>query len=189
MAADKRIVTTIAVIVVVLAATFGYLWWKGQPEAKETKNDPSSNIETPANPAEAQAHVKLKTYYVALSKGDTLGKEIGCGDSLVAIESKPVVSSDVVGDAMKLLLENHDMTVGKDGLYNALYQSDLDYGSSDMSGDTVKVALTGTLVQGGTCDSPRIKAQLEETAMIASGAKKAEITLNDTPLDEVLSTE
>jgi hypothetical protein len=40
---------------------------------------------------------------------------------------------------------------------------------------------------GGVCDIPRAKAQLEYTAMTASGATSAQVFVNGRPIDEVLS--
>jgi hypothetical protein len=40
---------------------------------------------------------------------------------------------------------------------------------------------------GGVCDSPRVQAQIEQTALQFSTVSEVEVFVNDTPLEEVLS--
>lgn len=88
---------------------------------------------------------------------------IGCGDRVetVAVHREAQTSS-VLRDALTTLFAIDDSSY--DGLYNALAESDLkveDVLSRD--GVTTEVRISGTLVSGGTCDNPRIKAQIEQT--------------------------
>jgi len=72
------------------------------------------------------------------------------------------------------------------GLYNALAASTLTYVSGRFDGTTAVVDLRGELRQGGVCDSPRIDAQLTQTAIAATGASRADIRINGRPLAEFL---
>jgi hypothetical protein len=56
-----------------------------------------------------------------------------------------------------------------------------------MDGSTVVVNLSGAVTPAGTCDIPRIEAQLTQTAVTAVGAARAEIYINGRRLAEVLS--
>lgn len=117
----------------------------------------------------------------------TSGAEIGCGDSLVATYTEDVTFTDQLRVTMAKLLANQEQFLGESGLYNALYLSNLEFTSGSTSGDVVTVELTGELILGGTCDAPRVKAQLEQTAMTATGSGKAEVFVNGGPLDQLLS--
>lgn len=130
---------------------------------------------------------RLTVYYVAIGDNGMSGPMIGCGDSLVATSTAPVRFTDQVGPSIGALLENKSRDVGLSGLVNALYQSNLTYLGGELEGSTITIYLSGQFMLGGVCDVPRAKAQLEYTAMAASGATSAEVFVNGRPIDEVLS--
>ncbi|WP_240617810.1 hypothetical protein [Pseudarthrobacter sp. AG30] len=129
----------------------------------------------------------LTIYYVAVDDNGVSGPKIGCGDSLVATTTGPVRFTDQVGPSVGTLLANKSRDVGMSGLINALYQSNLTYVAGELDGSTITIWLTGQFMLGGVCDIPRAKAQLEYTAMAASGATSAQVFVNGRPIDEVLS--
>lgn len=157
-------------------------------------------------------HVTLPSgpaiYLVAIDDGGSRGARFGCNDSLVkvypAAGDAPAAAApgsaapappdgtagaqaqDALAGAMTLLLSPDGVPSGS-GLYNALSASTLTYVSGHLEGSTVAVSLKGELRQGGVCDGPRIEAQLAQTAIAATGASLAEITVNGTPLTELLS--
>ncbi len=89
--------------------------------------------------------------------------------------------------AMEKLLSAKHQYYGQSGLYNVLYQSNLEVAEiTSESGRTI-VHLTGSLTLGGTCDAPRLKAQIEQTALQFSPGNEVEVYINDVPLDQVLS--
>ena len=71
----------------------------------------------------------------------------------------------VLRAALEKLLSMRDQYFGKSGLYNALYQSNLIVDAVRIENGKATIELSGTLLQGGECDSPRIQAQLEQTAL------------------------
>lgn len=101
----------------------------------------------------------LTVYYVAVGDNGVSGPRIGCGDSVVATTTAPVTFTDQVGPSINALLANKSRDVG----------------------------LSGQFMLGGVCDVSRAKAQLEYTAMAASGATSARVFVNNRPIDEVLS--
>ncbi|ACL39119.1 conserved hypothetical protein [Pseudarthrobacter chlorophenolicus A6] len=129
----------------------------------------------------------LTVYYVAVGDNGMSGPLIGCGDSLVATTTGPVTFTDQVRPSVEALLANKSRDLGLSGLVNALYQSNLTYVAGELTGSTITIWLTGQFMLGGVCDIPRVKAQLEYTAMAASGATSAQVFVNGRPLDEVLS--
>jgi len=129
----------------------------------------------------------LSIFYVAVGDAGTSGLEIGCGDSLVSTVSEPVEYTDPVEAAITHLLADKDREYGSTGLVNALYQSELKYVSSSTRNGTVTVKLTGRPVSGGTCDDPRIQAQLKYTAQAAASVKESVILIDGTPIEEFMS--
>jgi hypothetical protein len=134
----------------------------------------------PAKPEPTTFHI----YLIALEDGGKSGPAIGCGDSLVGVDL-PVNDLKL---AVRQLLNNHDRTYGQSGLYNALYQSDLQLTRIERTSSGVTANFTGKLVLGGECDSPRVKAQLE--AMLRQSTDEripVTIMVNRDPLDTLLS--
>ncbi|MFL4474987.1 hypothetical protein ACIPVK_13400 [Paeniglutamicibacter sp. MACA_103] len=129
----------------------------------------------------------MTIFYVALGDQGQAGPMIGCGDSIVATETGPVIYASQVEASMSDLLENKDTVHGESGLMNALAGSNLSYVSSSVWGDTVTVELTGDLSSGGICDDPRIIAQLSYTAMVAAGSGEAKILVDGTDITDKLS--
>jgi len=129
----------------------------------------------------------LTIYYVAVDDNGVSGPRIGCGDSLVATTTGPVRFTDQVRPSVETLLANKKRDVGMSGLINVLYQSSLTYLGGELNGSTISIWLSGQFMLGGVCDIPRAKAQLEYTAMAASGATNALVYVNGRPIDEVLS--
>lgn len=129
----------------------------------------------------------LTLYYIAVDDNGKSGEKIGCGDSAVAVKTADVTTDSVISSTFSRLLSDHNQYYGESGLYNVLYNADLVYVSSSVSGDTVTVYLTGTLNLAGVCDNPRVQAQLEMAAKIAAGVTKTNIFINSKPLSEVLS--
>jgi hypothetical protein len=85
------------------------------------------------------------------------------------------------------LLSAKQQFYGESGFYNALYQSDLQIENVMIDQGTAIIHLTGTLMLGGVCDSPRVEAQIEQTALQFSTVSDVTVFLNDTPLEEALS--
>ena len=129
----------------------------------------------------------LTVYYVAVGDNGISGPMIGCGDSLVATKTAPVRFTDQVGPSINALLANRSRTLGQSGLVNVLYQSTLTYLGGTFDGTTITVYLQGQFMLAGVCDILRAKAQLEQTAVTAAGAKRAVVFVNGRPIDDVLS--
>ena len=153
------------------------------PRASAAPSHAASGTTTPE-----PRSVPLTLYYVAVDDGGKAGARIGCGDSLVAVQTAPVTFTDQIAATLKAALADHDEEHGASGLRNALAQSRLNYVSSSVAGDTVTVKLSGSLVSGGTCDTPRIEGQLEQAAATAAGTGEAVILVDGVRLEEALST-
>jgi hypothetical protein len=130
------------------------------------------------------APATTRMYLIALEDGGKSGPAIGCGDSLVAVDL-PVNDLKL---AVRQLLDNRARLYGQSGLYNALYQSDLQLNSIERTNEGISANLTGKLVLGGECDNPRVKAQLEATLRQSTDTRiPVTIRVNRDLLDDLLS--
>lgn len=129
----------------------------------------------------------VQIYLVAL-EGDQPGvDQIGCGDQLVAVDVVIQPTVAVLRAAITELLAVDDEYYGQSGLYNALHSSDLKLDKLGLQNGLASVYLTGNLVAGGTCDSPRIQAQLEQTALQFSTINQVDVYINEVLLEDYLS--
>ena len=139
----------------------------------------------PPTPTAAQQTVKV--FLIALEDNGQSGTLVGCGDSAIPVTVTIPRTQGVLRAALKKLLSIKQQSYGESGLYNALYQSDLQLKSVTIDQGKAIIHLTGTLMLGGVCDNPRVKAQIEQTALQFSTVSDVAVFINDTPLEEVLS--
>lgn len=130
----------------------------------------------------------VKIYLVAEQDNGVSGDPIGCGDSIIAVKRQIAPTQAPLRAALEELLSLADKYLGESGLYNALYQSKLSVKGVSIDADgKARIDLEGTLLSGGTCDDPRIIAQLTYTAKQFSTVKDAAIYINGTLIEELLS--
>jgi hypothetical protein len=126
---------------------------------------------------------------VAMNDNGVKGTKIGCGDSIVPVSVPITPTLGVLRAALtKLLSVKTRFFGGESDLYNSLYQSNLNLDSLNLQDGVATIRLSGTVVLGGVCDTPRFQAQLEQTALQFSTVKQVNIFINDKPLSEVLSS-
>lgn len=172
------IVLLIAVLIVASACA---------PTAAPTSAPPAAEEPEPTEEPTAGMVDRVNLYLIALEDAGKSGKEVGCGDSVVAVVQQIEPTAAPLEAALRALLSLKDPYYGESGLYNALHQSDLVVESAAVVDGIATVALSGTLMLGGVCDNPRVEAQLIETAMQFPGVTGTAITINGTPLAEALS--
>jgi len=129
----------------------------------------------------------VNIYLIALEDNGISGKLVGCGDSVIPVQVEIPPTQGLLRAALEGLLSTKDQYYGESGLYNALYQSDLQLASVTIEGVKAIIHLTGTLMLGGVCDNPRVEAQIVETALQFSTVKDVSVFINDKLLEEVIS--
>ena len=161
------------------------------PTYFETQPPPTHPVSTqtnsPAPDAPTPASQTVLIYLVALEDDGVSGEKIGCGDSLVPVNITIPGTQGVLRAALTEVLTIQDAYYGESGLYNALYQSDLQVRDIRIENGLATIQLEGTLRLGGVCDNPRLEGQLMRTALQFSTVRAAVITVNGTPLEEILS--
>lgn len=141
------------------------------------------------NPTVTGAQVnQVKIFLIALNDNGTLGKKVGCGDSVVGVDKPIPPTTAPLKAALDQLLAVKSKNYGQSGLYNSLYQSNLKVDSVSITDNVATIKLSGTTALGGECDDPRFKAQIEETALQFPTVTQADILINNKPIDQVITT-
>lgn len=140
-----------------------------------------------AAPSPTGGDMPVSIVLIGLEDGGKSGPAVGCGDSAIPVTVVVPATQGVLRAAFTALLGLKTRTYGESGLYNALYQSSLALDSLKLENGVATIHLSGSLVLGGECDNPRVKAQLEGTALQFSTVKTAAIYINDQTLDQALS--
>jgi hypothetical protein len=126
-------------------------------------------------------------FLVALEDNGLSGKKIGCDDSLVGVEVSINPDQPEAWSALSVLLSLDGPYFGESGLYNALYQSDLEIQSYETHEGKAIVYLEGELMLGGVCDTPRVEEQILATILQDVQIEEVEVYINDVLLQEALS--
>ena len=142
----------------------------------------------PASDPDDSLFTHTNIYLIAVGDEGVSGQEIGCGDSIIPVEVEIEPTIAPLTSALNYIFALDSREYGQSGLYNALYRSSLIVEGIDIENREAIIALSGELVVGGTCDVPRIKAQLRWTALQYDTIDTVSIFVNDQPLDEVLSS-
>lgn len=155
-----------------------------------TDPQPLSTIPVPVEttiPTDLPTQNMVQIYLIAVDDNGQSGTPVGCGDSVIPVQVEIPPTQGVLKAALVALLTVKNQYYGQSGLYNALYQSDLEVESLSINGSIATVYLTGTLRMGGECDAPRVQAQLEQTILQFQNVTGVTIFINGKPLGDVLS--
>jgi hypothetical protein len=167
------------------------------PAATIVPTPATVSLPIPTIPAAAADQVKpdvpssgqmVKIFVIAVEDNGQTGIPVGCGDSAVPVMVEIPPTQEVLKAALEALFSVKDEYYGQSGLYNALYQSDLQVESVSLDNNgKARVYLTGNLIMGGECDTPRVQAQVEQTVLQFPTVKDVVIFINGKPLSDVFS--
>jgi hypothetical protein len=139
----------------------------GQQGVQETVYPAANNA--PSNSGDPEI-TTVKVAVIALDDGGKNGLKIGCNDSVVYITKTIPPTTQPLNEAMKQLFAlNSEIVRGPDSdqeFYNVIPKMEnLKFDHATLVNGYAKVYLTGSFAGlGGVCDSPRVQAQIEETA-------------------------
>jgi spore germination protein GerM len=88
---------------------------------------------------------------------------------------------------LETLLALDEQVYGRAGLYHAIYPSELTLEGITIEDGLATINLSGGLAIGGECDEPRIRAQIQQTALQFSNIDDVLILVNGIPYEEVVS--
>ncbi len=113
----------------------------------------------------------------------------GCGEALWYIKTRQPKTSSIQNDiryALTTILSYHSEMIGT--LYNPGYASNLAVSDVMVSGESVVVSLTGTYERTKDhCDGRRLIDQLRQTIKQFKSISNIQITINGTPIADVVS--
>ncbi|MFW6135856.1 MAG: GerMN domain-containing protein [Chloroflexota bacterium] len=156
------------------------------PTGTPTAVAPTPTAAAPTATPRAGLFTRTNIYLIAVGDEGRAGDEIGCGDSVVAVEVEIEPTLAPLTAALRRLLGIEDREVADTGLYNALHQSDLTLERVGIVDGEAIIELSGTLMLGGVCDEPRVEAQLAYTALQYRTVDRVSIFINGTPLEALL---
>lgn len=140
-------------------------------------------IRVPAPAQEPGGFTITRIHLISLGDGGPLG----CGDTLVPVIQEIPATRAVLRATLERLLSVKTQYYGESGLYNALYQSQLTLDEVRIDNRVATIRLSGQIVLGGVCDTPRVQAQLEQAALQFSTVDQVQIYVNGNLLQEVLN--
>ena len=155
------------------------------PTATQVQQVPPTSA-VPASTTATDQTVKI--VLIELEGNGQSGPLVGCGDSAIPITVTIPPTQGVLRAALEKLFSAKQQFYGESGYYNALYQSELEVASVRIEQGKAIIHLTGTIMLGGTCDAPRVEAQIEQTALQFSTVSDVAVFVNDVPLEDVLSS-
>jgi hypothetical protein len=158
------------------------------PTATQVQQIPATSTVSAASTSTTTMQQNVKIVLIALEDNGQTGTLVGCGDSAIPINVTVPPTQGVLKAALEKLLSAKQQFYGESRYYNALYQSDLEVARVTIEQGKAIIHLTGTLMLGGTCDAPRVEAQIEQTALQFSTVSDVAVFINDVPLEEALST-
>jgi hypothetical protein len=138
-------------------------------------------------PQQAPTFSEVQLYFIALGDEGASGREIGCGDSVlpVTVNIEPTVAP--LTAAFERLLSLNSEYYGQSGLYNALSDSDLSIDSAAVENGQATIYMSGNLEVSGTCEGPRIEAQIRQTADQFSTVGQSIVYINGERLENIVS--
>ncbi len=180
----KRIYWLILIIILAIGAVISsYFYYR--TVTKTSANPPSPTASSPT--ADSGTVSQIKIFLVAPGDNGKSGLLIGCGDSVVSVLKEISPTKAPLKASIEELLKIKDFNYGESGFVNSLYQSNLTFVNANIVDAKATIKLSGNLVVAGVCDIPRVKAQLEQTALQFSTVKSVEFYINSQKLDDVLS--
>jgi len=182
----KRIIYILVavILVTVILGAFTY-WYLKRSTSITTKPTPISSGQVLES--ETPSLTTVSIFLIAQNDNGKAGKLVGCGDSVVAVERQVASTDAILKATIEELLSMKDQFYTKSGLYNAYYQTDLKLANVNIENGVATIKLTGTFSSSGTCDDPRFKAQVEETAKQFPTVKEVKIYINDKTIEEITS--
>jgi len=126
----------------------------------------------------------IKVFMIAMEDNGQAGPAIGCGDSVVAVTRQIAPTRGPLRAAFTELLSIKDEFYGQSGLYNPLYRYNLTLDEARIDNGRATIRLSGEFFLVGTCEDPRLRAQLEQTALQFSTVNAVDIYINDRLLSD-----
>ncbi|TLP78968.1 hypothetical protein [Nesterenkonia sphaerica] len=113
----------------------------------------------------------------------------GCENYISVMRTVPMVTDDPTTSALEYLSSMDTSQHGDPAFLNPLASSGLDVAGAEYDGERVTVHMTGTPGSTDVCQSWQLLRQIETTARAATGAREAEVLVDEVPLSAQLGLE
>ncbi len=184
---------TVGFFIVVLVGLIALHFLAKKPvldQKQATTQTPEATLSAtlqPTQPYDATVNT-VKIYLIALNDNGKTGMQVGCGDSIVAVDRDITPTTDPLKVALDNLFSLKVKNYGQTKLYNSLYQSKLHVTNISISkGGIATIMIKGTYALGGVCDAPRFVEQIKQTALQFPSISDVVITINGLSLDKIAS--
>lgn len=156
----------------------------------EVNNGSPTNSQSSSATSSPEALIKTNLYLIS-ARGLASGAEpVGCGDFVSPLPvSIPETTEPLKDTFEKLLTFDPQKEYGSDTFTSPVAKMGLKFDGATIVGGTAKINLSGNFSLSGVCESPRIQAQLEKTALQFNTIKKVEIYINGKMLSSLLLEE
>lgn len=185
----KKLLSALVVLAVLSACSNPFTPTGEQVSVTTDSTTQSGNISVTADSVPS-----YKIFLVALENKGLNGKEIGCGDSIIAVDGQSTKvfdkTTDKISAALTELFSIKTTDYGESGFTNSLAASNLKVESVTMDDQDKShfiVKLSGSLSMGGVCDNPRVEAQISETALQFPEVGSVDLLLNNQALQDAVS--
>jgi hypothetical protein len=155
------------------------------PSATPPPASPTAPAKPPTSEATLTTEQAILVYYINKDENGPFG----CGEALWYIKTRQPKTTVVANDirvALNTILSYHSETIGS--LYNPGYASSLGVNNVEVNSNGVVVSLSGTYNRTkDPCDGRRLIDQLRQTIKQFEGVGNIQITINGTPIGDVIS--
>lgn len=121
----------------------------------------------------------IQFYLIALE--DTSGTSVGCGDSIVAVNTGQSVEGSLQNDlrtALEALFALKEESYGQSGLVTSLHTTNMQIESITVNGDSTIINMGGVFSLAGVCSDARMQAQILHTVFQFPEVNSAAIYIN-----------
>ncbi len=130
---------------------------------------------------------KIKVFFINTSVPNDKGT-VGCGDEAVGIDRIITPTATPLKAALENLLSTSQAVLDNGiGLYNSLAKQNWKLESVSIVEGEAIIKFSGKYIGFGICEDPRIKAQIEKTALQFPTVKKVSIFVGGVSLDKLTS--
>ncbi|MEW6652551.1 MAG: GerMN domain-containing protein [Bacteroidota bacterium] len=136
-----------------------------------------------SNQSKSSTEQSVKLYLIALEGSSQQGRTIGCNDILVEITKTVKLEKTPLESTINELIAAKD----SEELKNFVKGYQLMVIQLTIANSVADVYLNGELSINGTCDIPRIREQLNETAKQFTELKKVNFYINSQPIENYLN--
>jgi hypothetical protein len=128
----------------------------------------------------APSVTSVALYFVEKGKGT-----VGCGDAIVPVQwTIPSTQAPLVS-AIRELISLKTNRLPNTPYTNTLYKSNLTVQSIEVLAGRATIRLAGDLIVSESCDYPRVRYQIEQTALQFPDVSTVDIFINDVPIEEL----